>query len=469
LGAQLLKRNVQFDLFSNMSKFQFSVSSHWSESPIAAVLTPMQAFIHNSASSGIVLMVATVIALVLANSPLAAVYDSTLHTYIGISVGPFQLKHSLLHWINDGLMAVFFFLVGLEIKREILVGELANLRAAMLPIVAAIGGVAVPSLLYTLFNFNRPGAAGWAVPMATDIAFALGIMALLGKRVPFGLKVFLTAVAIVDDLIAVLVIAVFYSSGINVLALSLGLLLLGVLMLANILGIRTILVYGCLGLLVWLCFLQSGVHATIAGVLIALTIPARNRIDPEAFQNQAHGILARFAESNSEPNKMLTDEVQQHAVIEMEKVCEAVQAPLQKLEHSLHFWVQFVIMPVFALANAGVAFSLSGMGGETALVPVGIIVGLVVGKPIGLLGASWLAVRSGIVSLPEGVEWRHMVGAGFLAGIGFTMSLFIASLGFGESPLLGAAKTGILVASVLAGGIGFMLLRRQPELPRNEV
>jgi Na+:H+ antiporter, NhaA family len=420
----------------------------------------MQAFIHNSASSGIVLMIVTILALAVANSPLAASYDSLLHTYIGIAVGSYQLKYSLLHWINDGLMAVFFFLVGLEIKREILVGELSNLRAALLPILAAVGGVAVPALLYTLFNVGRPGIAGWAVPMATDIAFALGLLAILGSRVPFGLKVFLTAVAIVDDLMAVLVIALFYSSGINFTALAIGFGLLGVLMLANVYGIRTIALYVVLGVLVWLAFLQSGVHATIAGVLVAWTIPARNRIDPVSFLARARGILERFEESPLEASPMLTDEAQQHAVIHLEEVCEDVQAPLQKLEHSLHFWVQFAIMPVFAFANAGVAFSLSSLSGTSATVPLGIIVGLVIGKPVGILVASWLAVRTGIAELPAGVGWPHMIGVGFLAGIGFTMSLFIASLGFGESELLDAAKTGILMASLVAGTIGYFLLRR---------
>jgi NhaA family Na+:H+ antiporter len=296
--------------------------------------------------------------------------------------------------------------------------------------------------------------------MATDIAFALGLLALLGSRVPFGLKVFLTAVAIVDDLMAVLVIAVFYSSGINFTALSIGIGLLAVLTIANLYGIRTIVVYMILGALVWLAFLQSGVHATIAGVLVAWTIPARNRIDAAPFLQQAREILDQFEKSPLESSRMLTDEAQQHAVIHLEEVCEDVQAPLQKLEHSLHFWVQFVIMPIFALANAGVAFSLSSISGTSSMIPVGIIVGLVVGKPIGILAASWLAVRSGLAELPKGVEWRHMVGVGFLAGIGFTMSLFIASLGFGDGALLDAAKTGILMASVIAGSIGFILLRR---------
>jgi NhaA family Na+:H+ antiporter len=321
-------------------------------------------------------------------------------------------------------------------------------------------------LLYTLFNFNRPGASGWAIPMATDIAFALGLLALLGNRIPFSLKVFLTAVAIVDDLMAVLVIAAFYSGGINAVALGGGFALLALLMLANLYGIRTIAVYVIFGVVIWLCFLQSGVHATIAGVLIAWTVPARNRIDAAVFQERASDILKRFEGSQLEPNKMCMDEVQQHAVIELEEACEDVQAPLQKLEHELHFWVQFVIMPIFALANAGVAFSLSRITSESLTVPLGIIVGLVLGKPIGLLGASCLAVRTGIASLPHGVEWRQMIGVGFLAGIGFTMSLFIASLGFANSPLLEAAKAGILIASLVAGTIGFILLRRsQPPQP----
>ena len=309
-------------------------------------------------------------------------------------------------------------------------------------------------------NATGPGAAGWGIPMATDIAFALGLLALQGKRIPFSLKVFLTAVAIVDDLIAVLVIAFFYSGGINGSALSLGCVVLAVLLLANLFGIRTTPVYAILGVVVWLAFLRSGIHATLAGVLVALTVPARNRIDPRHFLERAGSLLHRFQQSPLEPTVMLTDEVQQSAVIELEEVCTDVQAPLQKLEHALHTWVQFVIMPIFALANAGVALSLQSVAGETANVALGIIAGLVLGKPLGLLGVAWLATRTGIAVLPEGVGWSHMLGVGFLAGIGFTMSLFIASLGFGESDLLEAAKLGILGASLLAGTIGFLLLRR---------
>lgn len=444
-----------------MVRPKIALAPHWSNTAIARILGPMQEFVHRSASSGVVLMVATLIALLLANSPLSESYDALLHAKISIIVGPFMLEESVAHWVNDGLMAIFFFLVGLEIKRELRVGELSNLRAALLPIVAAVGGVAIPAALYTAFNFGGAGAAGWAIPMATDIAFALGVLALLGKRIPFALTIFLTAVAIVDDLIAVLVIALFYTGGIDFMALGIGFAVLAVLLAANLMGIRTILFYVVLGVVVWLAFLESGVHATIAGVLVAWTVPARNRIDSAEFLERARSLLTRFESSRLQRSVMLTDAVQQHAVIELEEACEDVQAPLQKMEHSMHFWVQFIIMPIFALANAGVALSLGGIGGESGFVTLGIIVGLVLGKPIGLFGAAWLAVRSGIASLPDGVNWRQMLGASCLGGIGFTMSLFVGTLAFGESELLAAAKLGILIASVVAGSLGYGLLLRR--------
>jgi NhaA family Na+:H+ antiporter len=286
------------------------------------------------------------------------------------------------------------------------------------------------------------------------------LLAILGNRIPFGLKVFLTAVAIVDDLIAVLVIAFFYSSGISWAALGLGFAILAVLLLGNVFGIRATLFYTGLGVIVWLAFIQSGIHATIAGVLVAFTVPARMRIDPAAFLERSGGILQRFQQSSLEPAIMLTDEAQQSAVIELEEACEDVQAPLQKLEHALHTWVQFGIIPIFALANAGVALSFSSLGSETTQIVVGILAGLVLGKPIGILGSSWIAVRMGLTVLPQGVHWSHMAGVGFVAGIGFTMSLFIASLAFGETELLETAKLGVLTASIVAGIIGAMLLRR---------
>lgn len=435
---------------------------HWSATPIARVLGPMQAFIGRSESSGIILLAATALAILIANSPLADAYNALLATKVGITAGPFALEETVLHWVNDGLMAVFFFVVGLELKREVLVGELADPRAAALPIVAACGGALVPALIFALLNAGGPGAAGWGIPMATDIAFALGLLALLGNRVPFALKVFLTAVAIVDDLIAVLVIALFYSGGINVGMLGLGVGILLLLLLANVWGLRNPVAYIVLGLVVWLAFLKSGVHATIAGVLLALTIPARYHIDAPTFLGRARSILQQFEQHDGDAPLMLTDERQQSAVLALEEACEQVQAPLQKLEHALHPWVALLIMPVFALANAGVALAPSGLSAASLPTLLGIVFGLVLGKPIGLLGACWLATRAGVAALPHGVSWRQMLGVGVLAGVGFTMSLFIAALAFEDAGALTAAKLGVLLASLIAGSAGLLALVRVP-------
>ena len=420
----------------------------------------MQEFVRSSTASGIVLLLAALAALVIANTPLRDNYESVLNSYIGVQIGPYELRETLLHWINDGLMAIFFFQVGLEIKREVWAGELSNPRAALLPIVAALGGAVVPAVIYVGANLGGPGAAGWGIPMATDIAFALGLLALAGDRVPFTLKIMLTAIAIIDDLIAVVVIALFYSGSLNLAALAVGLGFLGALVFFNILGVRTIPLYALVGLLVWLAFLLSGVHATVAGVLVALTIPARNRIDQPTFLRRARATLDRFEESSlREPYSILQDQEQQTAVIALEEECESVQAPLQKMEHALHNWVLFGIMPLFALANAGVALSLDTLEGDTLAVALGIVAGLVVGKPLGLFGATWLAVRLGLVSLPAGMNWRHVLGLAILGGVGFTMSLFVATLAFGDSTLLETAKLGILGASLVAGSAGFILLR----------
>jgi NhaA family Na+:H+ antiporter len=443
-----------------MSQKPSALAPHWSATSLGRLLRPMHEFIQHEQSSGIVLLAATLVALLIANSPLAHGYFALLETEVGVSAGALELRETLLHWINDGLMAVFFFLVGLEIKREVLVGELANLRAAALPIIAAVGGVMVPAAIYLALNAGGAGAHGWGVPMATDIAFALGCMALLGSRIPFALKIFLTAVAIVDDLIAVLVIAIFYSGGLSLAALGAGIAVLALLLALNIFGVRAPLVYAGLGLVVWLAFLKSGVHATIAGVLVALTIPARNRIDAPTFLARARGILDQFERGDQEPSRMLTDEVQQSAVIELEETCEQVQAPLQKMEHALHGWVSLLIMPLFALANAGVPLAVSSLGGDSLPVLLGVVLGLTIGKPIGLTGAAWLAVRLGLADLPRGISWYHMASAGVLAGIGFTMSLFIASLGFARADMLATAKIAILVASLLAGSAGLLLLSR---------
>jgi NhaA family Na+:H+ antiporter len=428
---------------------------------IERILSPFQRFIHAESSSGIVLLAAAIAALVWANSPWWESYHRLWASYLSVGLLGGEFRMSLHHFINDALMAVFFFLVGLEIKREMLVGELSSLRAATLPIAAAMGGIVVPAGLYTALNAGGDGASGWGIPMATDIAFALGILALMGPRVPLGLKVFLTALAIVDDLGAVLVIALFYTANVNVAALGMGAIVLLLLVAMNRLGVRHPAAYAFVGLLLWGAVLVSGVHATVAGVLAALAIPARTRIDRNEFLVGSREILDVFERAGVEGKDVLTNADQQSAVQALEVNCEAAQAPLHRIERGLHAWVAFLIVPLFALANAGV--SLTGNFGDALRHPValGVILGLVVGKPIGIGLCAWLAVRSGLAVLPPGVDGRAITGVSFLAGIGFTMSLFIATLGFGEgSPLLDIAKVGILVASAVAAGLGWVLLRR---------
>jgi Na+:H+ antiporter, NhaA family len=438
------------------------------ETPIVKLVRPFQDFAARETSGGILLLLCTVAALVWANSPWAQSYEALWHTPFGIRLGEFELRRELHFWVNDALMAVFFFVVGLEIKREMLVGELASPRQATLPIVAALGGVVVPALLYSALNASGPAAAGWGIPMATDIAFAIGVMALLGDRIPLGLKVFLTALAIVDDIAAVLVIAVFYTANLVWGAVALGGVCLLAAFAANRLGVRHPLPYALIGAVLWITVLQSGVHATIAGVLLALTIPSRTAIDQRQFLQHGRALLDHFQRAaETEPFHILNDVEQQTAVEALEDACEKVQPPLHHLEHGLHPWVSFVIMPLFALSNAGVRL-VGGDWGALIAQPltIGILLGLVLGKPIGVTVASWLAVRVlGVAALPEGVTWKHIHGAGWLAGIGFTMSLFMTGLAFTDEGQLTAAKLGILVASLIAGGVGSMILMR---LPRKE-
>jgi NhaA family Na+:H+ antiporter len=361
-------------------------------------------------------------------------------------------------------MAVFFFVVGLEIKRELIAGELASRRQAALPILAALGGVVFPALLYTAFNAGGPGSRGWGIPMATDIAFVIGVMALLGDRVPLGLKVFLTALAIVDDIVAVLVIALFYTDDLKWGALGVAGLCLVTALAANRLGVRHPLPYALIGAFLWVAVLQSGVHATIAGVALAFMIPARTAVDQQDFLRHGRAVLDYFEEAaKTKPYDILRDVEQQTAVEALEDACEKVQPPLHRLESGLHPWVTFLIMPLFALANAGVSLSGDLAGLIATPVPMGVGVGLVLGKPAGILLASWLAVRSGLASLPANVTWRQIHGAGWLAGIGFTMSLFIAGLAFADQTQLRSAKIGIFAASLLAGIIGALILRHRRE------
>jgi NhaA family Na+:H+ antiporter len=433
--------------------------------PVERIVRPFQDFAHKQSSGGIVLIAAAVIALVWANSPWGESYSTLWHTKLTIGVGDFSISKDLTHWINDGLMAIFFLVVGLEIKREVLVGELSSVRRAALPVAAALGGAVVPAAIYLALNAGTEGAAGWGIPMATDIAFALGVLALLGERAPVGLKVFLTALAIVDDIVAVLVIALFYTSEISWGALAVGGLFFGALVVANLLGVGRTLVYALLGIGLWMCLLLSGVHATIAGVLMALTVPASSFINPGAFLERGRYILDRFEEAGEKGENVLSNEERQAALHALNHATYKLEPPLHELEHALHPWVAFAIVPLFALANAGVPLRGSIAEALTDPVVLGIALGLVIGKQLGITLFAWLAVNSGVSELPTGVSWRHVYGVGWLAGIGFTMSLFIADLAFSDDELVEAAKVGILEASLIAGAVGWTILRTAARLP----
>ncbi len=425
------------------------------------LLRPFQEFVRAESFGGLVLLTAIVIALAWANSPWEESYHVFWETPLSISFGSATLSLTLHQWINDGLMAIFFFVIGLEIKRELLVGELASPRKAVLPVAAALGGMLLPAIIYTAINAGGEGAAGWGIPMATDIAFALGVLALIGSRVPTSLKVFLTSLAIVDDLGAVLVIALFYTAQVSWIALGVAGGILLALIIINKVGIRRPSVYIILGLGLWLAFLASGIHATVAGVLLAMTIPASASLSAAEYVIQGFLGLQRFAEEG-EIERGILSAPQRNVAEYLQQTRKAVQAPLQRLERSLTPWVAYAIVPLFALANAGV--SLHGDIRVLALQPValGVALGLVIGKQLGITAFSWLAVKTGLATLPDGISWRHVYGIAWLGGIGFTMSLFIAELAFNQDELLASAKFGILMASVVAASAGWILLRRLP-------
>ena len=382
----------------------------------------IQEFIRLETSGGIILMIAAVLAMIIANSPLATAYDAILGTYIKVGIGSFEIAKPAILWINDGLMAIFFFLVGLEIKREVLAGELSSFDKAILPVMAAIGGMAVPGLIFAIINWGTPeNLNGWAIPTATDIAFALGILALIGSRAPVALKIFLLAIAIIDDLGAIVIIAVFYTSQLSINALTISILGFAVAIVLNRMGIQRTAPYLLVGIVMWVFVLKSGVHATLAGVLIALTIPLKSKNEDEAL--------------------------------------------LYKMEHGLHPWVAFLILPIFAFANAGVNFT--GIGIDDLLQPLtlGIAVGLFLGKQIGVFLATWIGVKSGIARLPENVTWRHVYGVACLTGVGFTMSLFIGSLAFDAADEMNAVRLGVVLGSVLSGLFGFVLLKSAAPKP----
>lgn len=433
---------------------------------IDRLIRTFNSFIHNQSSAGIFLLVCSVVAMVLANSPWADTYHHLWEHEFTIGIAGNVISKSLHHWINDGLMAMFFFLVGLELKREIMAGELASPRNAILPLAAAVGGMVIPATIYLVFNWGASSSSGWGIPMATDIAFALGVLSLLGKRVPLSVKIFLTALAIADDLGAVLVIAIFYTSDISLINLGTGAVFMLTLMTANYLGIRSTLFYGIVGIVgLWLAFLMSGVHATVAGVLAALTIPARTKIDEVGFAARLRNYVNEF-ESIPPNNHTLLEPAQAHVVEKIKTLTKAADTPLQRLEHALHPVGLFVVMPVFALANAGV--SLHGVSFQDVLTPVtlGVFFGLLLGKFTGIVGACWLLVKLGWARLPGDMKFTTIYGLGVLAGIGFTMSLFITNLAFQSGETVQQAKIGILAASLLGGIIGFLILRKT--LPKEE-
>lgn len=385
--------------------------------PVERLVRPFQEFAKAEASGGILLIGCTVMALAWANSPWSGSYFHFWHADPTFGFGGTLFSQPLHFWINDGLMALFFLLVGLEIKREVLVGELASRRKAALPIAAALGGMIVPAAIYAWFNHGGPAAAGWGIPMATDIAFALGVLALLGDRVPLSLKVFLAALAIVDDIGAVLVIAVFYTEQISWISLGMAGFFFLALIAANRTGARHPIIYAALGVGLWLAFLRSGIHATVAGVLLATTIPARDRA--------------------------------------------GARSPMLRFEHALLPWNKYGIMPVFALANAGVVLGAGAARVPADPISLGVICGLVFGKPIGIVLFSWLATQSRLATMLTGISWRQIVGVGLLGGIGFTMSLFVANLAFGDTVALELAKVGILAASIISGIAGAIVLLRR--------
>jgi NhaA family Na+:H+ antiporter len=419
------------------------------------VLQPLQTFLRTEEAGGILLLAAATIALIWANSPWRSSYDALWHTQLTIGLGAWSLAEDLQHWVNDALMALFFLVVGLEIKRELTTGELRQPRAAALPAIAALGGMVVPALLYLAINPSGEPGRGWGIPMATDIAFALGVLAIVGRGLPTALKSFLLALAIVDDIGAILIIAIFYSGSISPGPLLTAAGLLALILVLQRLHVRWTAVYVLVGVSVWLATLQSGIHATIAGVALGLATPAVAFQRPKAVSLEAHRIADDTVDNPVPPD------ADAHQWLHLAGLTREAVSPLARLEHLLHPWTSYVVIPVFALANAGVSISRSSLGNAlTSGITLGVVAGLVVGKTVGVTVFTWLATRTGITRLPEGVGWGQLVGVAALAGIGFTVSLFITSLAFETQAIQDAAKVGILIASLLAGLLGALLLAR---------
>lgn len=429
------------------------------EKSFETIITPIEEFIHRQTTTGLLLMATTAIALVIANSPWADLYQQVKGAYAGITVGSWELKLSVLHWVNDCLMAFFFFVVGLELKREITVGELARPSQAVLPIACALGGMLLPALIYAVINLDGPGMRGWGVPMATDIAFAIGVLVLLADRVPRALITFLIALAIVDDLGAVLVIALFYTDSIDVGWILVAVLVVAVLLSFNLGGVRKVVPYFLMAMLLWIALLNSGIHASLAGVIGAFTVPARPKYDPAAFSRHVADLMKRFDESYADDDNILLNDDLRAQVTTLEEGVHSVQPPLQRLEHIWHLPVAFLVIPVFALLNAGIPIDAGTLQNAfSSPVALGIIAGLVLGKFAGITGTAWLALKLGIAQLPKGTRLSQIAGVSLLAGIGFTMAIFIAELAFVTAENLLMAKMGILLASLAAGLAGYTWL-----------
>lgn len=433
---------------------------------IKAISGSLNQFINLETTGSLLLFAFSILAVILANSPLGNYYEQFWRYKIAIGFvnTDFYLEKSLILWINDGLMAIFFFVIGLEVKREVLSGELTTLRKASLPIFAAVGGMAFPVFIFIFFNQGKVGAEGWGIPMATDIAFTLGILKLLGNRVPLGLKIFLTVFAIVDDIGAVLVIAVFYSANIQWDLISYAILIVSGLGLLSYKHLYSKYFFFVMGFAVWVLFLKSGVHPTIAGILLALTIPMYRKINLSEYEKALSAQLENFKRRKFK-NPQLLNKSQLEIVDEIENISSQVQSPLQHLENSLHGWVSYVIMPIFALANAGVVLSFSGLA-NTGHITINIALALVFGNIIGIMLLSYLAIKFKFADLPKGVKFKNLLGVSILGGLGFTMSLFITNLAYDNEAFIVAAKMGVILGSLVAGILGYMVLRMQLK-PKN--
>lgn len=424
------------------------------------ILSPFQKFVQLQTSSGILLLATTIIALVWANSAFAESYQSFWNYEFGFVSDSFELKKPLILWVNDGLMAIFFFLIGLEIKRELLIGELNTAKKIMFPLFGAIGGIIVPVALFLILNENPETLKGWGIPMATDIAFALAILKVLGNRVPLSLKIFLTAFAIVDDLAAVLVIAIFYSSSLDLVMLGAALAILAVIYILSYRGLYFEFLTIVSGFVVWLLFLKAGLHPTLAGILMAFAIPVRQKISTFEFTDQLETIVGNIKKSTVLQKPVLSAD-QLELIDDLDDWSDQYRSPLQHLEHKLHNWVAYLVIPTFALANAGVALTSDGL--DENLV-VKIMISLILGKSIGITGIIFLMRKLKIIDVPKDISNKQIIGVSFLAGIGFTMAIFIASLAFNDSPeYIDSAKIGILIGSLLSAIIGFVILRINTE------